>query len=113
MAERPTGSTAADFAFARYGARTRPIETRVTVGTTVTQVLANNPRRISAIIENRSGDAGAIGLDREFTLATGKHIADDGGVELEIEHEGEGVAYARYAIGAIAGTWYVYEVVAY
>lgn len=113
MAGQPgtTGATAYDFTVARFGAPVAVVERRVTVGTTVTQLLPNNPRRVFWTTTNQSGDAGAIGLNRDLTVGNGDFVPWRGGVEMTVEEDGEAVAWEWFAIGSVSGTWYVREVV--
>ncbi len=106
------GRTAAVFARNRFGGPTRPAESRVNVGTSVTPLIGNNPRRVFWMAVNRTPNEGALGLDPTLTFANGILLGPNGGfASMAVEEDGEAVGYAVFAIQNIAGgTWYVLEV---
>ena len=111
MAEEYRGSSLYQYVKGRFGVPTTTIERRVTVGTAVTRLLDNNPRRIWWMAMNRSSSNGAIGFDQTLTFANGLLVGANGGmVSMDAETDGEGVGYAVYAINQTAsGVWYVLE----
>jgi hypothetical protein len=106
--------SAARFAAARFGTQTRLRDRVVNVGTTIGEILGNNPDRLSWRVVNRSVNNGAIGFDRESTFANGYLVAAAGGTAaMDVEKDGEAVAQAVFAINdAAAGDWRVLEVLA-
>jgi len=102
--ELPKGATAADFATRRWGGPTRLEERQVTIGTTVGDLLANNPRRVFWIAQNRGAADISTSNQRDVTSTTGFLLAATGGVQsMDAEEDGEAVTYARFAISGTAG----------
>lgn len=96
-----------------FGGPTELRSRLVSVATTVTELLPNNPNRIAWVIENRSVNNGAIGFDNETTFANGLKIGADGGfASMVAETDGESVGYRLVGINeAAAGDWRVVETI--
>jgi len=100
----PPGATGAEFAAKRWGGPTRTTTTIVTVGTAVATLLAENPRRVAWLVQNRGGTDVATSDTRDVAAATGFLLQATGGAQsMNVEEDGEGVCYALYAISTIAG----------
>jgi len=106
------GETAAVYAERIFGGRTQIVEARVTIGTTVTQLLAGNPKRIFWMAVNNAVNAGSLGFAPALTATTGIVMGPSGGfASMEVFVDGEGVSWAVYAIQSVAaGIWYTTEV---
>lgn len=120
MAEAPAsaaplgspGSTAAEWSARWFGGPTRVKSRAVTVGTTPTQILGNNPKRVFWAALNRAVNSGAVDFDQEVTEASGIPVgALAGGVSMSVQEDGEPVAWAVWGIqSGASGTWRVVEV---
>jgi hypothetical protein len=106
------GSRAAEFGARRFGMRTMVRARSVTVTTSPTEILTQNPNRIHWLIVNRAVNFGALWFDSEFTAAGGILIGANGGdVSMDVEEDGELVAWRIFAISDTAsGLWWVVEV---
>lgn len=106
------GETAALYAERVFGGRTKVVETRVTVGTTVTPLMANNPRRIFWLAVNNGPNAGALGFDPSITTVNGVVMGPNGGFSsMSVFEDGEGVSWGVNGIQSVAAAvWYVMEV---
>ena len=107
MAEKyalPAGATAADFAARRWGGPIGVDVRLVTVGTTLTELVRNNPRRVLWLVQNRGAGDLSTALDRAVTTANGFLLSASGGLQsMDAEEDGEAVTYPLFAIGAAAG----------
>jgi len=95
------GATAYEVASARFGGPTRSIERDLTVTTTPSRLLDNNPRRVAWLIQNL-GAVDCYNSDRrDVTSVTGFILAASGGVNaMDVLEDGESVAYDRYVLCA-------------
>lgn len=93
------------------GFPTTEAETVGTVGTTVAQLVDNNPRRIQLIIQNLSTGALFIGLDRATSSTRGVRIATGGFRSVWYKEDHTLPARGWFVIGDGAGlAYYVLEV---
>lgn len=97
----------------RFKGPTKPIPRDVTVQTTVSDVMLNNPDRFGWLIVNLSQNRGFIGFDRQVGATHGTPIEASGGVVTATwEEDGETTTYAVFGINEVAaGAWYVVEFV--
>ncbi len=95
-----------------FGVPTKLDFHRVTVNTTVTEVLQNNPARLGYLIMNRSAQSGAVWFSRDVSAANGILLSSSGGFfGLHMREDGEVVGYALYGISEVAaGEWVIAEV---
>lgn len=98
---------------AYFGGPTRQIFREVTVATTVTELLPENPDRLAWAVMNRSANFGAFGFRRDVTTATGFRLgAATGFASKDYRTDGETAGYAVFALNdTLAGTWVVEEVI--
>lgn len=108
----PAGATAAEWSAKWFGGPTRLSRITVTIATTPTQVLGNNPKRVFWSANNRSVNDGALGGDNTLTFANGDLLPALGGrAESAVQEDGEAVAWAVFGIqNAAAGDWVVTEI---
>ena len=102
---RGTESTAAAYAIRKYGGPTKVIQRTATIGTTVSHLVRNNPRRVAWRAFNRSTNDIALGFYADITTTTGIPFpAATGVVEVDVEYEGEEVTWEVHAISTAAGS---------
>lgn len=109
----PAGAIAAVLSQARFGQPTRAEFTAVTVNTTPTRILDNNPRRVAWLLVNISVNQGYLNFDNLVSSSNGIILGAGGGsVSVEVDEDGETPAWEVFGLctGA-AGIWWVYEVV--
>ena len=89
-----SGATAAQMARRRYGGPTRTESRTVTLTTTPTQIIGNNPRRVFWSIINRGIVNSAVDIDLAMTFANGILMGAAGGfVQSDVNEDGESVAW--------------------
>jgi len=95
----------------RFKGRGESVPTTVSVATTVTDILKNDPDRFSWIITNLSANRGFLWFDREVSSSRGIPIEASGGVVSTVwEEDGELTTYAVFGINEVAaGTWSIVE----
>lgn len=109
----PPGAIAAVLGARRFDGATRAKFNAVTVNTTSTRVLDNNPRRVAWLIVNISVNQGFLSFDNSVSSSNGIILGAGGGsVSVEVDEDGETPAWEAYAVttGA-AGIFWVYEVI--
>lgn len=108
------GSTLWEVAKERFKRPTTIRERVVSVATSATEILNNNPRRVFWMVCNRHTANGAIGFSPQVSFDTGLLLAANGGVaSMTAEEDGEAVGYAVYGILQFGpGNWWVLEVIA-
>lgn len=109
----PPGAIAAVLGARRFDGPTRAKFGAVTVNTTPTRVLDNNPRRVAWLAVNISVNQGFLNFDNLVSSSNGIILGAGGGsVSVEVDEDGETPAWEAYGIctGA-AGVWWIYEVV--
>jgi len=110
---RGLDTTAGRYSIIRFGGPTRFQTSTVSVGTSPTKIVGNNPRRVRLAIYNRS--INNIDVDYVATVATGAGIplaASSGIVEASIEDDGEAVISELYGVAtAASSSVFVVEVV--
>ncbi len=87
----------------KFGTKTKSRQNPLTptVATTVTQILRNNPDRLSYTIVNLTAFNLYCGFDREVSSTRGIFIPPSGGsLTLTAEEDGELVGYELFAISA-------------
>ncbi len=102
---RGTETTAGRFAIARFGGPTTSKTTTVTVATTVTRIVGNNPRRVSITIYNRGTNN--VDLDYVATVTAGGGIpltGASGVMQSTIEDDGEATINELYGIATTAAS---------
>lgn len=84
----------------------------VSVTTSATRILQNDPNRVFWVAMNRSVNNGAVGFNREVTFANGLLVGAGGGfVESDIDDDGEAIADEVFAINnSAAGDWRIVEI---
>lgn len=107
------GATAAEFAQLRFGGPTRVNITLRTIGTLASRLLDNNPRRVGWVAANRGTSDGAFSTDPGVLTTTGLPLQASGGaVSMQVDEDGEAVAWEWYAVtGAAAQSFVVFEFV--
>ena len=108
----PSGATAAQFTQRRFDGPTRSTIRAVTVLTTSTPVLENNPKRVHAAIVNISAQQGYFNYENNVASTNGILLGAGGGSMTEsVDEDGESVAWPMFGINVGAtGIWMVYEV---
>lgn len=102
---RGTESTAAAYAIRKYGGPTTVIQRTATIGTTVSHLIRNNPRRVAWRAFNRSTNDIAVGFYADITTTTGIPFpAATGVIEVDVEYEGEEVTWEVHAIATAASS---------
>ena len=102
---RGTETTAGRFAIARFGGPTTSKTTTVTVATTVTRIVGNNPRRVSITVYNRG--VNNVDLDYVATVTAGGGIpltGASGVMQSTIEDDGEATINELYGIATTASS---------
>ena len=98
-------ATATRYSIARYGGPTTVVVTTRTLGTTVSRVVLNNPRRVAYRIFNRSVNNVDLSFTSDVTTGTGIPLAASTGVaEADVEIEGELVIQEVLGISSAAST---------
>ena len=98
-------TTAGRFAIARFGGPTTTLTTTRTLGTTVSHVLRNNPRRVAYRIFNRSANNIDLSFSSDVTSGTGIPLsAATGYAEADVEVEGELVIQEVHGISSAASS---------
>ncbi len=88
----------------RFGGKTYIQERVVSVTTTRSSLVQNNPNRIFWIAINEGVNDVRASTDATLTIASGWLLAAGGGlISMFWEEDGEGVGYETYAISAVAG----------
>jgi len=107
------GSVLSALAEKKFGGPTRLIFDSVSVGTTVTRVLDNNPNRVFWALVNLSANRGFIWWSEEVSTSLGIPLeAGIGFVSMSADEDGETTGYAVYAVNQnAAGTWARIQVV--
>jgi hypothetical protein len=101
---RGSEATAADFAIRRWGGPTTLRLTSATVGTTVTRIVDNNPRRVKLTLLNLGAVDVFVSPTADVTTSAGlKLVASTGTGELNASDDGEAVITEIYAIASAAG----------
>ncbi len=98
-------TTAGRFAIARFGGPTTSRTSTVTVATTVTRIVGNNPRRVSVTVYNRG--ANNVDIDYVATVTAGGGIpltGSSGVMQSTIEDDGEAVVQELYGIATAASS---------
>jgi hypothetical protein len=98
-------TTAGRFSIIRFGGPTESNTRTVTVGTTVTRIIGNNPRRVSITIYNRG--ANNVDIDYVATISSGTGIplsGSSGVAQSTIEDDGEAVMQEIYGIATTASS---------
>ena len=91
---------AREFTLKRFGFPTRAVENPVVaeVGTSVVEVLKNNPDRVFWLIVNLSTNVVYVALKEDVSETKGMRLDTSGGwVSFSVEEDGEAVGYAVYA----------------
>lgn len=95
------GSTAYELATEKLRAPTTLKERLVTVSNSVTEILPNNPRRLSWHVCNRSSSPVYFAFSTELTIGNGFFLDANGGfASMTVAEDGEAVGYSVYAISA-------------
>jgi hypothetical protein len=98
-------TTAGRFSIARYGGPTTVVQSTKTVGTSVSHVLRNNPRRVAYRIYNRSANSIDLSFYSDVTVGTGIPLsASTGYAEADVEIEGELVISEVHGISSAASS---------
>ncbi len=98
-------TTAGRFAIARFGGPTTSRTSTVTVATSVTRIVGNNPRRVSVTVYNRG--VNNVDVDYVATVTAGGGIpltGASGVMQSTIEDDGEAVVQELYGIATTAAS---------
>ena len=96
-------TTAGRFAISRWGGPTTPKLTSMTVGTTASRIVTNNPRRVKLTLLNLGASDVYVGFDSSVTPAAGrKLVAATGTLESNASDDGEEVLSEFWAISGSA-----------
>jgi len=98
-------TTAGRFSIARFGGPTTTLTTTRTLGTTVSHVIRNNPRRVAYRIFNRSTNSIDLSFTSDVTSGTGIPLsASTGYAEADVAVEGELVIQEVHGISSSASS---------
>ena len=98
-------TTAGRFSIARFGGPTTTLTTTRTLGTTVSHVIRNNPRRVAYRIFNRSNNAVDLSFSSDVTTGNGIPLsASTGYAEADVAIEGEMVIQEVHGISSAASS---------
>jgi hypothetical protein len=98
-------TTAGRYSIARYGGPTTSVTTTKTVGTSVSHVLRNNPRRVAYRIFNRSANSIDLSFTSDVTVGGGIPLSPGTGfAEADVEIEGELVIQEVHGIASAASS---------
>lgn len=98
-------TTAGRFSIARFGGPTTTLTTTRTLGTTVSHVIRNNPRRVAYRIFNRSANSIDLSFTSDVTTGTGIPLsASTGYAEADVAIEGELVIQEVHGISSAASS---------
>ena len=98
-------TTAGRFSIARFGGPTTTLTTTRTLGTTVSHVIRNNPRRVAYRIFNRSANSIDLSFSSDVTVGTGIPLsASTGYAEADVAIEGEMVIQEVHGISSAASS---------
>ncbi len=98
-------TTAGRFAIARFGGPTTSRTSTVSVATSVTRIVGNNPRRVSVTVYNRG--VNNVDVDYVATVTSGGGIpltGASGVMQSTIEDDGEAVVQELYGIATTASS---------
>jgi hypothetical protein len=98
-------TTAGRFSIARFGGPTTTLTTTRTLGTTVSHVIRNNPRRVAYRIFNRSVNSIDLSFTSDVTTGNGIPLsASTGYAEADVNIEGELVIQEVHGISSAASS---------
>jgi hypothetical protein len=98
-------TTAGRFSIARFGGPTTTLTTTRTLGTTVSHVIRNNPRRVAYRIFNRSVNSIDLSFTSDVTTGAGIPLsASTGFAEADVSVEGEMVIQEVHGISSAASS---------
>jgi hypothetical protein len=98
-------TTAGRFSIARFGGPTTTLTTTRTLGTTVSHVIRNNPRRVAYRIFNRSANSIDLSFTSDVTTGAGIPLsASTGYAEADVNIEGELVIQEVHGISSAASS---------
>jgi len=98
-------TTAGRFSIARFGGPTTTLTTTRTLGTTVSHVIRNNPRRVAYRIFNRSANSVDLSFTSDVTTGNGIPLsASTGYAEADVAIEGELVIQEVHGISSAASS---------
>lgn len=98
-------TTAGRYSIARFGGPTTTVTTTRTLGTTVSHVLRNNPRRVAYRIFNRSANSVDLSFSSDVTTGNGIPLsASTGYAEADVTIEGELVIQEVHGISSAASS---------
>ena len=98
-------TTAGRFSIARFGGPTTTLTTTRTLGTTVSHVIRNNPRRVAYRIFNRSVNSIDLSFSSDVTTGNGIPLsASTGYAEADVAIEGEMVIQEVHGISSAASS---------
>jgi len=98
-------TTAGRYSIARFGGPTTTLTTTRTLGTTVSHVIRNNPRRVAYRIFNRSVNSIDLSFTSDVTTGNGIPLsASTGYAEADVNIEGELVIQEVHGISSAASS---------
>ena len=98
-------TTAGRFSIVRFGGPTTTLTTTRTLGTTVSHVIRNNPRRVAYRIFNRSVNSIDLSFTSDVTTGNGIPLsASTGYAEADVNIEGELVIQEVHGISSAASS---------
>jgi len=98
----------------KFGIKTQPRVNSLTnsVGTTVTQILGNNPNRVSWLIVNLAAQGIYIGFDRTVSSTKGVYLPPNGGsASMVFDEDFHTVSYEVFGISTAVSPVYVLEII--
>jgi len=102
---RGLDTTAGRFSIIRFGGPTQFKTSTISVGTSPTKIVGNNPRRVRVTLYNRS--LNNIDVDYVATVSAGGGVpltASSGVIEASIDDDGEAVISELYGIASAASS---------
>ena len=110
----PRGA-ADEFAFEKFKGAVTLRRSTPQIGLIPTQIIPNNPDRVSFVISNVSGIDIRIGWDQQITTGLGILVPASGGwIQGEVDRDGGVIGWAVFGVSTVAATQlYVIEIIRY
>ena len=110
----PRGA-AEEFAFEKFKGAVALRTTTPQIGTSPTQIIPNNPDRVSFVISNVSSSEIHVGWNQQITTTFGILVPPNGGwIQGEVERDGGVIGWAVFGVSTLAATQlYVIEIIRY
>lgn len=110
----PRGA-ADEFAFTKFKGAVTLRTTTPQVGISPTEIIPNNPDRVSYVISNVSTNEIHVGWNQQISTGLGILVPSNGGwIQGEVERDGGVIGWAVYGVSGAANTQlYVIEIIRY